>query len=291
MRMGVARAAAFTAGVSALVAAAAIRSPVVLVQHPYWAPVATRMARVALAYDCMDLHGAFLDPHCTGLPPQERQLIRDAQVVTATSMGLHELVQRIRPCTLVRNACDPGPFLSLGPAPAGGRPVVLYIGAISRWFDSALVLAIARAMPEVDIHLVGSPRGCDMSRLERMRNVRVIGEVGHRELPEHLARASVGIIPFRTNQLTRMTDPVKAFEYLAAGRPVVSSIPFEAAGVPAPLVQKPMPTADSWVRAIRAAITVGSDPTATAAARAFGAANTWGHRAAELESAILAARP
>lgn len=287
MSMGAARVAAFSAGVASLAAAAGMRSPVVLVQHPYWALALRGLLRRALVYDCMDLHGAFVDPFCSGFPAPERQLIADADVVTVTSAGLQRLAERIRPCTLIRNACDPDTFLSLGPPPAGGRPMVVYIGAISQWFDAALVLAIARAMPDFDIHLVGSPRGCDVSKLERMRNVRIAGEVGYRELPAHLARASVGIIPFRTNQLTRMTDPVKAYEYLAAGRPVVSSIPFETEGLPAPLVQRPAPTVDAWARSIRSALAVASDPAAAQAARAFAAAHSWTHRAAELEQAIV----
>lgn len=287
MRMDPVREGRFAAGVRSLTSRAGMGAPTVLVQHPYWLPVVRQLRPRVLVYDCMDLHRAFNDPHCAGFPPPERELIRDAHAVTVTSDGLRQLAERIRPCTVVRNACEPGPLATVPAPPHGGRPVVMYIGAISWWFDVALIRSVAKSMPDVDIRLVGSTRGCDTSSLEGLSNVRLEGEVSHDRLPGLLAQASVGIIPFRMNQLTRMTDPVKAYEYLAAGRPVVSSIPFDAPGVPAPLVCIASPTADAWVKAIRAAIPVASDASAVAAARAFAAANTWAHRAEELERAIV----
>lgn len=287
MSMGQGRADAFSRCVHALVARAGMSRPVVMVQHPYWAPVIRGLARSSLVYDCMDLHQAFVDPHCSGFPRPERQLIADADLVTVTSAGLQRLAEGIRPCALVRNACDPGPFAATEAPPRAGRPIVMYIGAISWWFDAALVRAIAGSMPHVDIHLIGSPRGCDVSALASLPNVRLEGEVPHHALPGHLSRASVGIIPFTANQLTRMTDPVKAFEYLAAGRPVVSSIPFDSPGLPGVLVQTPRPTADAWADAITKVLDVARDPQSCAAAREFAAKNTWDHRAAELERAIV----
>ncbi len=288
MRMDPAREGRFAAGIRSLTTRAGMDAPTVLMQHPYWLPVVRQLRPRVLVYDCMDLHRAFNDPHCAGFPQPERELIRDAHAVTVTSDGLRKLAERIRPCAVVRNACEAGPLAAVPAPPAGSRPLVMYIGAISWWFDAALVRSVARSMPEADFRLVGSTRGCDTSSLEGLANVRLEGEVSHDSLPGLLAQASVGIIPFRMNQLTRMTDPVKAYEYLAAGRPVVSSIPFDAPGLPASLVSMPLATADAWVKAIRTAIPVASDASAVAAARAFAAANTWAHRAEELERAIVA---
>ena len=291
MRMEGARADALSSGIASLMSRAGVRSPVVMAQHPYWAPVAQRIGARTLAYDCMDFHAAFADPYRSSFPPQEQQLLREAHVVTASSPGLREMIERMRPCTLVRNACDPSRFAAVPPPPTVGRPVVMYMGAISTWFDAPLVRAVAASMPDVDFRLVGSTRGCDVSGMASLPNVRLHGEVPHRALPTLLADASVGIMPFQINRLTAVTDPVKGYEYLAAGRPFVTTIPFAAPGLPDALVHVPRHTADAWVNALRLAIVSSRDPTRVALARTFGATQSWAQRAAELEQALTRSEP
>jgi glycosyltransferase involved in cell wall biosynthesis len=93
--------------------------------------------------------------------------------------------------------------------------------------DLELIAGLARLRPEWSIVLVG-PVGAgdpatDVSALEREPNVRLLGGRRHDELPTVLRGASAGLIPYAVNPLTRSVFPMKVYEYLAAGLPVVST--------------------------------------------------------------------
>ncbi len=70
--------------------------------------------------------------------------------------------------------------------------------------------------------LIGRESGADLSALAALPNVHRLGEVPYASLPEHLAAFDVCTIPFRRTPLTEATNPVKLYEYLATGKPVVA---------------------------------------------------------------------
>jgi len=102
------------------------------------------------------------------------------------------------------------------------RPLVGYIGAISDWLDQELLRAAALAHPDWSVVLIG-PVDTDASCLKTLPNVRLLGHKAYSELPSYLNCFDVAVIPFKINELTRGVNPVKLYEYLAAGKPVVSS--------------------------------------------------------------------
>ncbi|MEG3072228.1 MAG: glycosyltransferase [Candidatus Syntrophopropionicum ammoniitolerans] len=101
-------------------------------------------------------------------------------------------------------------------------PVVGYVGAISAWFDQEMLAAAAHAHPEWSFVLVG-PVDTDVSLLDSLPNVRLTGHKPYSVLPAYLKGFDVTVIPFKINALTTGVNPVKLYEYLAAGRPIVSS--------------------------------------------------------------------
>lgn len=185
-----------------------------------------------LIYDCADEHAAF-----PGLIRKEtvhrmeRELFRRAGL-SLTSAG--ELFQRKKeqaPKLLMvpngaalehfRSALDPGlpvpPDLDSLP-----RPVIGYIGAVSPWLDQDLLAAAARAHPDWTLVVIG-PADTDTSALAAFPNIRLLGHRDYRLLPSYLKGFDATVIPFRINELTRGVNPVKLYEYLAAGKPVVST--------------------------------------------------------------------
>src|SRR6185369_151204 len=126
----------------------------------------------------------------------------------------------------IRNGCEVEHFASVPPGrelQRDGRPVIGYFGAISEWFDIALVVALARARPGWRFVLVGSTFGCDTREARRLPNIEMKGEVPYAELPGWVHGFDVCIIPFVLNELTSCTNPVKVYEYLSAGKPVVAT--------------------------------------------------------------------
>jgi len=85
-------------------------------------------------------------------------------------------------------------------------------------------LAFAKARPDVTVVFVGKPLpGVDISALEAMPNIRLCGLKPQPELPKYLARFDICISPFRAGRLSRDVSPLKFYEYLATGKPIVAS--------------------------------------------------------------------
>jgi glycosyltransferase involved in cell wall biosynthesis len=199
-----------------------IESPVVILHHPYWLPLARTIQGGRIGYDCMDFHQGFLGE--TEMDESERLLLRTADFVVASSSYLHQKIGAMRrDVPLIRNGCDHGVFSTIGPQPKTQVPVAGYVGAVEEWFDIDLVVGVARKLPGWRFVIIGSTLGCNIHSARRMRNIEFVGEVSYEEVPAQLAGFDVCMIPFRITELIKATNPVKVYEYLAAGRPVVAT--------------------------------------------------------------------
>ena len=97
---------------------------------------------------------------------------------------------------------------------------VVYVGALAEWFDLEAVECWARGLPEVAFEVAGpNPRGLASS----LPNVHFLGTVPYADVPQLLAGARFGMIPFHINPLTVGVHPLKLYDYLAAGCPVLSA--------------------------------------------------------------------
>ncbi len=128
---------------------------------------------------------------------------------------------------LLRNAVDlehfTAPRTKTTGKQAGRRKVAGYFGALDHWFNTEAVAAAARAHPSVRFVLIGRVQHRGIERLREHPNIEFTGEAAYRELPGHLAQFDIALIPFRVNDLTIATNPIKLYEYMSAGVPVVSS--------------------------------------------------------------------
>ena len=97
-----------------------------------------------------------------------------------------------------------------------------FYGAIAEWFDADLVARLAELRPGWKFELIGSTVTGDVSRLQELSNVTLLGEKPYSELPRLVAGWDCFIIPFKRIPLTEATNPVKAYEMLATGKPVVA---------------------------------------------------------------------
>jgi glycosyltransferase involved in cell wall biosynthesis len=109
--------------------------------------------------------------------------------------------------------------------------MVLYVGAISDWFDYDLYEHGLRTAQDLSFVMIGPVSGvkyqANLARVNAFReqysNFYYLGTKPHRELPHYLAHSAVGLIPFELLPLTHDINPIKLFEYAAFGLPVVSS--------------------------------------------------------------------
>jgi hypothetical protein len=261
-----------------------VTSAVTIVQLPSWWPLARRLRETfdwPIVYDCMDLHADFATAR-RAMVAEEKALLAAADIVTVSSALLEEHARGYRDDVLMlRNGCDYEHFAQTSAA-RNARPVIGYYGAISDWFDSDLVAELAARKPEWDFILVGSTFNGDISRLRRLPNVAMPGEEPYEALPEWLGRFDVTILPFRRTPLTEATNPVKLYEILAAGRPLVS-VPIPEVAAVAPLVRLAN-NASEFEREIEAAL--AEDAGAVDARRAYARQNTWQQRYDTLSAAL-----
>jgi GT2 family glycosyltransferase len=262
-----------------------LKETALLVQSPFWAPLAARLAARfgwKVVYDCLDEHAAFSKNRPAALTEAEGEILRGADLVVATSGPLLERLHARRPdAVLLPNAADAGAFGSLpDPAPEPARLTVGYAGAVDDWFDFDLLEAAARLRPNWRFEVVGGMEGRRPPASRFPENVVFAGERPYSEMPAIRSKFDVEVIPFRLSPLTHATDPVKLYEALAAGRGVVAT-PMRAL---APLAARDLvrfaETPEEFIRQIASA--AAAAPGEIARRRAFARENTWDVRAGEL---------
>jgi GT2 family glycosyltransferase/glycosyltransferase involved in cell wall biosynthesis len=178
-------------------------------------------------YDCMDEWENFPGIKQPVLR-MEGKLVEGSDLVLVTGQSLYEKWRgRGRSVVLVRNAVD-YEFYARETAPnrllAGVKhPVVGYYGAIADWFDIDLVAYAARKRPDYTFVLLGGVFGVDTTELRSLPNVKLLGQQPYKTMPQYLYHFDACIIPFKINSITKATDPVKVYEYLSAGKPVVAT--------------------------------------------------------------------
>ncbi|HTX10155.1 MAG TPA: glycosyltransferase [Solirubrobacteraceae bacterium] len=236
---------AFNAGVLRMTVRLAVRrmrlrAPVLWAYVPQAEALLSALEPGLVVYHCVDDIAAQDGVDEASFAAAERRFAARADLVIASSPALTERMRTISTHVLYApnvadtehfaTALDPGPLDSaLSALP---EPRIVFVGAVvAKKLDLDLIGALAAARPEWTFALVG-PVGLgdpdtDLSVLAARPNVRLLGARPHGALPSVLRGAAVGIIPYRRSRLTESIFPMKVYEYLAAGLPVV------ATGVPA----------------------------------------------------------
>lgn len=254
-----------------------------LVDHPFWYDIARVVPNSRLVYDCMDHHEGFGN-NGDALLRLEQRLIAEADVTITTSSWLENSVApHANKVKILRNACDYEHF-SCVPAVVHrdpfGRPVIGYYGAIAEWFDLDLLEMVAKSHPECSVMLIGADTVNAKSRLGRLPNVTFTGEVPYGLLPQYLHGFDVCLLPFKIIPLTLATNPVKAYEYLSAGKPVVAVDLPEMSQFDG-LIRVAVDH-QGFVKAVREAVEAHESGEIVQKRRAFARSQTWGHRAESL---------
>jgi glycosyltransferase involved in cell wall biosynthesis len=182
-------------------------------------------------YDCLDNFSLF-HQDAPYIVEAEQQIVSRTQIVFATAAELLERMKLINPRTyLLPNAADYEHFAydairDLPPPREMAslrKPILGYIGEMAQWFDFDLVHNVALQHPAWNIVLIGLVHVDLAHKLFRLPNVFPLGRKSYSELPAYLRCFDLCLLPFKINALTSAVNPVKLYEYLAAGKPVVST--------------------------------------------------------------------
>ena len=228
---------------------------------PMALPLAAHLHPQGVVYDCMDELAAF-----RFAPPEllqrENDLFAQADLVFTGGHSLYEAKQGRHPHVhCFPSSVDAAHFGRAVSADAPehaaqaglGRPRLGYFGVIDERVDLDLVAALADAHADWQVVMVGPVVKIDPASLPQRANIHWLGQRDYAELPDLVAGWDVCLMPFALNESTRFISPTKTLEYLAAGRPVVST-PIRDVVTPYAGIVAIAETAKAFVAACEAAL-------------------------------------
>ena len=267
--------------------------------NPHWAGhVAGRMGESAVVYDVTDDWTAMTQSPAVveRVRRQDADLCGKADAVIVCSGGLAELKRPMnRNVHLVPNGVDADHYAGVldagGPVPAAAsawrRPVLGYTGTVHPdRVDVGLVAAVAAAWPG-SVVLVGPDHlpAKDAARLDALPNVHRVAAVPYADVPTYMRAFDVCIVPHRVTPFTESLNPIKLWEYLAAGKPIVAT-PVAGFRDFTELVRL-AGTAEEFLAAATEAVSEGGR--GSGERQAVAARNSWVARVAAIEGVIRGA--
>jgi UDP-galactopyranose mutase len=197
---------------------------------PQSLPFSSHVLSSTLVYDCMDELSAFLGADAA-LPMLERDLLARASVVFTGGFSLYEVKRQqhhnAHPLPSGVDVAHFHPARQRLPEPADQQmiphPRLGFYGVIDERLDVALLSELASRRPNWQFVLIGPIAKIDPATLPHAANIHYLGGKPYNELPAYLSGWDVALMPFARNDATRFISPTKTPEYLAAGRPVVST--------------------------------------------------------------------
>ena len=201
-------------------------------------PVAEHLQPEGVVYDCMQELSA-LRGAAPELLQHENDLLERADLVFTNGHGLYEAKRTRHPNVhCFPSSVDAEHFgRTLQPGHADHlaqahipRPRLGYCGVIDERIDMGLVEALADAHARWQIIMAGPVVNIDPAKLPQRANLHWLGQCDYADRPELLGGWDVCVMPYALNESTRVLSPSRALEYLASGRPVVSTPVCDVAG-------------------------------------------------------------
>ena len=208
-------------------------APLLWVYSPTAVDSVDKIRHSALVYDCVDRHSAYgglMNPAL--VDEMELALAAKADQVFATANSLCRRLQAVNPkATFIPNGANFERFVAASrpqpkPAdfPAGDGPVFCFVGALQGCIEYGFLEYAAKARPDWRFVFLGRPvAGVDLSALRQLPNCHFLGLRPNDQLPQYLAHCDVCLNLFDQSDLSRDVSPLKFFEYLATGKPIVST--------------------------------------------------------------------
>ena len=200
----------------------------------YYTPMALNFTDhfnpLASVYDCMDELSAFKGAH-SRISTLEKELFQNVDLVFTGGQSLYEAKRDQHPAVYAfpssidashfgkarKTVVDPEDQASI-PHPRLG-----FFGVIDERFDIELLDQVAVKRPDWQFIMIGPVVKIDPETLPKHPNIHYLGAKKYNELPEYLAGWDIALLLFARNESTRFISPTKTPEYLAAGKPVIST--------------------------------------------------------------------
>lgn len=213
-----------------LLAKAQIRDYLLWYYTPMAIPFTRHLEPLLVVYDCMDELSAFKGASPV-LKAMEAELFKRADLIFTGGQSIYEAKRNQHPNVYAfPSSIDRAHFAKARnqiEEPADqveiSHPRLGFFGVIDERMDIELVGGIAEARPDWHLVIIGPVVKIDPAILPRHPNIHYLGGKSYQELPAYIAGWDVAMLPFARNESTRFISPTKTPEYLAAGKPVVST--------------------------------------------------------------------
>ncbi|NLP31080.1 MAG: glycosyltransferase family 1 protein [Clostridiales bacterium] len=178
-------------------------------------------------YDCVDRHSAYkgmINPPV--VDKMEEDLAKKANFVFCTAQGLYDtLIEYNKNIELIPNGVAYEIFSKVSQEKKkDDKPVFGFIGMLQECIDYDCIEKLAEAYPKGEIIMIGRTLpGVDISALKKYSNIKFLGLIPQVELPKYISKFDVCLNVFRQGRLSKDVSPLKLYEYLATGKPIVST--------------------------------------------------------------------
>jgi len=208
-------------------------APVLWTYSPTSADSVDHIRRSALVYDCVDRHSAYgglMNPQL--VDDMELDLAKKADMVFATAKPLCTRLQTVNSkAKFIPNGANFERFFAASRPqpkpedfPEGDGPVFCFVGALQQCIEYGFIEYAAKARPEWRFVFLGRQvAGVNLSALQALPNCHFLGLRPNEQLPRYIAQCDACLNLFDRSDLSRDVSPLKFFEYLATGKPIVST--------------------------------------------------------------------
>lgn len=210
-----------------------MEAPLLWVYSPVTVDCVDKIPHSALVYDCVDRHSAYgglMDPAL--VDAMELELAGKCDQVFATATGLAQRLEAANPHTeFIPNGANFERFVQAAsplPCPEDMRdipgPIFGFVGALQECIEYGFLEDAAQKHPQWSFVFIGRENpGVDLSRLRAIKNCHFIGLKPNEQLPAYLGRFDACLNLFASGDLSKDVSPLKFYEYLATGKPIVST--------------------------------------------------------------------
>ncbi|MDB5231530.1 MAG: glycosyltransferase family 1 protein [Chitinophagaceae bacterium] len=197
---------------------------------PMALPFTEDLTPALTVYDCMDELSAFKFAPSI-LTHLEKELLNKADVVFTGGQSIYEAKKHLHknihafPSSIDKEHFGQARNIKEDPADQASipHPRFGFFGVLDERFDADMIREVAAARPNWQFVLIGPVVKIDPASLPQANNIHYLGGKSYDELPHYLAGWDIAMIPFAINESTKFISPTKTPEYLAAGKPVIST--------------------------------------------------------------------